>query len=166
MSPSTSPEPGTGGAEIGAPLPIPASVRGLFETSDLEGRFGLAYELVTVDEDGWPRVAMLSHGEIESTSDSIRVALWSGTTTGKNLAAGRPALLSVVSDGSVCYLSGRARRLRSGSGLDAFEVIIERVRMDSHEGFRVRSPITYDAEDGDRSAAVAQWRRQLEILHD
>ncbi|MGH8913607.1 MAG: hypothetical protein ACRDZM_03730 [Acidimicrobiia bacterium] len=145
-------------------MPIPAEVRDLFETDDLEGRFGLAYELATVDEDGWPRIAMLSHGEITTTADSVRLVLWGGSSTGKNLASGRPALLSVVSEGLVCYLSGRARHLRSASGLDAFELTVERVRIDTHQGFPVRSPIRFEAEDGDRSAAVEEWRRQLGLL--
>lgn len=147
-------------------MAVPERVRQLFETSDLEQRFGLAYELATVDEDGWPRVAMLSHGEIRTAPESIRLLLWSGTTTGRNLAAGRPALLSVVAPGFVCYLSGRSRLLRSGSGLDAFEMSVGRVRLDSHEGLPVRSPIMFEADDGDRGAVVAEWRRQLEILGD
>ena len=165
MSPSTSPEQSSRAVESGSPLPVPPEVRALFETDDLLDRFGLAYELATVDEDGWPRIAMLSHGEIESSRASIRLALWAGSTTGKNLAAGRPAILSVVREGSVCYLSGRAKKLRSVPGLDAFEMIVERVRLDSHEGFQVRSPIMFDVEHGDRGAALAEWRRQLEILH-
>jgi hypothetical protein len=159
MSPTTSPESGPEG-----PLPIPDEVRQLFESSDLEDRFGLAYELATVDEDGWPRVAMLSHGEIATTPDAVQFVLWSGTSTGANLASGRPALLSVVAEGLVCYLSGRARRLRSDSGLDAFEMAVERVRIDSHEGFEVRSPIRFEAEEVDRASAISEWRRQLDVL--
>lgn len=159
MSPTTSPDPGPG-----APVPIPDQVRQLFESGDLEDRFGLAYELATVDDDGWPRVAMLSHGEIATGSHAVQFVLWSGTSTGANLASGRPALLSVVAEGLVCYLSGRARRLNSDSGLDAFEMAVERVRVDSHEGFEVRSPIRFEAEEVDRATAILEWRRQLDLL--
>jgi len=167
MSPTTSPEPG-GGEQVtaGLAVPVPRDVRSLFEEADLEARFGLAYELVTVDEDGWPRIAMLSHGEIETTPDSVRFVLWLGSTTGENLAAGRPALLSVVSDGFVCYLLGRALPLRSTSEYSCFEMSVERVRMDAHEGFPVRSPITFGIEGRNRNDAVSEWRRQLEALHD
>lgn len=167
MSPTTSPEPGGGETATGGRgVPVPVDVRTLFEGADLEARFGLAYELVTVDEDGWPRIAMLSHGEIVTTPDSVRFVLWSGSTTGKNLAAGRPALLSVVGDGLVCYLSGRALSLRSTSEFDSFEMSVARVRMDAHEGFSVRSPITFGIEGGNRGDALSEWRRQLEVLND
>jgi hypothetical protein len=162
MSSTTSPDPERSQTDA---LPVPDEVRELFDTSDLEDRFGLAYELATVDEDGWPRIAMLSHGEIVTRSHSVLFVLWSGTTTGKNLASGRPATLSVVADDLVCYLSGRARLLRSGSRLDAFEMMLERARVDSHEGFAVRSPVRFEAEDGDVAAAVSGWRKQLSILH-
>jgi hypothetical protein len=162
MSPTTSPDPERSQRD---PLPVPEEIRTLFETPDLSDRFGLAYELATVDEDGWPRIAMLSHGEIVTSSHSVLFVLWSGTTTGENLSSGRPAMLSVVADALVCYLSGRARLLRSESGLDAFEMLLERVRVDSHEGFVVRAPVRFEAEDGDVAAAVSDWRRQLSILH-
>jgi hypothetical protein len=147
-------------------VPVPEPVRALFEGEDLEERFGLAYELATVDEDGWPRVAMLSHGEIVTTAESVRFVLWAGSTTGKNLGSGRPALLSVVSEGFVFYLSGHARILRSGSEFDSFEMSLEKVRSDAHEGFKVLAPITFGLESGDRGDALSEWRRQLERLRD
>jgi hypothetical protein len=101
-----------------------------------------AFLLVTTDEDGSPRISMLSVGELLVHDErTLRVALWPGTRTAGNLGRGGTALLADVSPGSVTATVARA---------------------DAHAGMPVTSGITFRAEDPGQ--AVASWRRQRELL--
>lgn len=141
----------------------PEQVLELFQHNLFEERFGRAYELVTVDEDGRPRVAMLSHGEILTVNDRLRIGLWPGSQTSINLKEGRPFLLSVVAPGSVWYLMGKASSLPQNGNLARFELRIEEARSDRHVGFSVVGPITFKADD-DMDQAISDWNRQHEML--
>ncbi|MPZ87458.1 MAG: pyridoxamine 5'-phosphate oxidase family protein [Nitriliruptorales bacterium] len=85
-----------------------ASVHDLLE--GLIGRSGVeaartadaldALELITVDEDGWPHVALLSAGEIlPTTGDQLALCLWPRSSTSRNLARQGRALLYVATRG-------------------------------------------------------------------
>jgi hypothetical protein len=139
----------------------------VFDGSALDAQVGVAYPLVTVDEPGTPRLAMLSAGELLSAGNrAIRIAMWPDTSTGANLAAGREALLCIVQPGSVRYVRGHARRLVSPPGvvLECFELTVTAVESDSHEGMPVATPITFDTVDPSRPEVLAAWRTQLAAL--
>lgn len=142
---------------------LPDDIAALFDGANLEEKFGLAYELVTVDGTGRPRVAMLSHGEILAVDGELRLALWPGSTTSANLADGRPYLLSVVQPGSVQYLLGTAERLPGDAPLACFSLTVDEVREDQHAGYPVKAPITYE---GRRSLdeTLSDWRTQHDML--
>jgi hypothetical protein len=64
-------------------------------------REGPALLLLSTDDDGWPRQAMLSLGEIVVLdAEHLRLALWPGSTTTHNLCARGQATLTTVMDGS------------------------------------------------------------------
>lgn len=151
-----------------APDQLPQRVQELFDGEDLADDFGLAYELATVDDDGWPRVAMLSHGEILAVDPQrLRFALWTNTNTGKNLTSGRPGLLSVVTPGFVCYIGGHAKTLSRDDGMDLFELEVEKVRTDQHKGLPVVSPITFTSEDEETSRQILDlWRKQVDTMRN
>lgn len=142
---------------------LPEAVQRLFDGTNLDDRFGLAYELATVDPTGRPRMAMLSHGEILVVDGTLRLALWSGSKTSTNLADGRTCLLSVVVPGSVWYILGHARSIPGEASLACFELELEEVRTDSHAGYPVTGPITYEAERN-QSQAISDWKLQHEML--
>lgn len=144
---------------------LPVVVKELFDGERAFECFGLAYELVTIDSDGRPRIAMLSHGEILTVDERLRFALWANTNTGKNLAAQRPCMLSVVDTGFVCYLAGHARKLWTAEGIDVFELAPDSVRVDEHEGLPVTHAIRFEAEDDATTQVVfAQWRTQIATM--
>jgi hypothetical protein len=142
---------------------LPEEVQQLFDGTSLEERFGLAYELATVDSNGQPRIAMLSHGEVLIVDGRLRMALWPGSKTSANLAGGRSCLLSIVVPGSVWYLLGHARSLPGDAPLACFELAVEEVRADRHTGYPVTGPITYKTE-GELSDAISDWRVQHDML--
>ncbi|MGH3763419.1 hypothetical protein [Actinophytocola sp.] len=146
---------------------IPEVVAATFDGADLAGKLGLGFVLVTVDPDGLVRPCMVSAGELlVLDSRTIRLGLWSGSSTSRNLAAGSPVLFCHVAAGAVYYLRGRARTLRAdpAAGLDCFELRVERVETDSHEGLPVTSGITFTVVDPDPPAVLAMWERQLDVI--
>jgi hypothetical protein len=146
---------------------LPADLVGLFDGTGLDGRVGVAYPLVTVDEAGTPRLSMLSAGELLATDDrTIRVAMWPNTRTGGNLASGRAALLCVVEPDSVRYVRGSAVRLvpPPDATVECFALRVTAVESDSHEGMPVATPITFTAVTPGRDEVLAGWAVVLATL--
>jgi hypothetical protein len=146
---------------------LPPDLRSALDGTDLEARVGLAYPLVTVDEQGTPRFSMLSAGELLAIGDTtIRIGMWPDTRTGANLAAGREALLCAVAPGSVRYVRGRAVRLTppDDAGLECFELTVHTVESDSHDGMPVTSGITFETVSPSRAEVLAGWRTTLAAL--
>jgi hypothetical protein len=81
---------------------VPRPVSDLLDGAlDAPGAVGFTMLLVTVRADAWPHVAMISLGEVVAAGeDRILFALWPGSTTTANLAAGRRASLLAVVGGS------------------------------------------------------------------
>jgi hypothetical protein len=145
---------------------LPETVLRAFDGNDLEAKLGPAHLLVTVDPDGSPRPCMLSAGELLATDDRrLRVLLWAGTGTCRNLAAGGPVLLCYVEGSEVVYVKGDPRPLpRQGrGGLERFEIQVRVVETDRHAGLPVTGGITFGV-DGDPAAVARGWERQLAAL--
>jgi hypothetical protein len=126
-----------------------------------------AFLLVTSDDDGAPRVSMVSAGELlVHGTRTLRLALWPGTHTARNLARGGAVLLGAVSPDSVTYVLAEPVRLALPDpvGLECFELTVTEVRADVHVGMPVTSGITFRAEEPERVTAVETWRRQRALL--
>jgi hypothetical protein len=146
---------------------LPREVLEAFDGRDLERKIGPAYLLVTADEDGTPRPCMLSAGEILALDDRrLRVALWAGTRTARNLSRGGSALLCFVAPGTVLYVRGTPRPLPAagGSDLERFEIAVSSVESDLHPGMPVTHGIGFAVEGRDPSEVVRAWRAQIEGL--
>ena len=146
---------------------LPGEVLDAFDGRDLEQKIGRAYLLVTVDDDGTPRPCMLSAGEVLVPDDRhIRVMLWPGTTTSKNLARGERALFCYIAPGTVIYAKGPARSLGPGPGskLERFELEVDTVESDIHQGMPVKETVVFEVATMDPSKVASEWARQLEIL--
>jgi hypothetical protein len=64
-----------------------------------------AYPLVTVDEDGWPHVALLSWGELLPKGDThVMLALWPASSTRRNLERTGRAVLDIAGEGGVLHV--------------------------------------------------------------
>jgi len=146
---------------------LPAAILTAFDGEDLEAKIGLAYLLVTVDPDGAPRPCMLSAGEILAVDDRrLRLALWPGTNTSRNLEAGRPALLCFAAPDTVLYVRGHPRALGASesTGLERFEIEVTSVQSDVHAGMPVTQTISFSIGASDPAEVAAGWRRQLTDL--
>lgn len=146
---------------------LPPDILNAFDGDNIKEKIGLAYLLVTTDEDGTPRPCMLSAGEILAPDDRhLRVALWPGTTTSKNLARGSRVLFCYIAPGVVLYVKGQAAPLGPGpdSKLERFEITSEAVESDIHQGMPVKETVLFSIEDADTTKIAAEWGHQLEAL--
>lgn len=145
---------------------LPSDVCATFDGEDLASKIGAAYLLLTTDADMAPRPCMLSVGEILVTSaETFRLAVWADTSTGGNLASGRPVVLCLVEPGTVRYIRGTPRKLPPASNeFDRYEVAVESVSADAHEGLPVTSGITYACAGVSSDELLTVWRRQIRDL--
>jgi hypothetical protein len=146
---------------------LPEEVVEAFDGDNIEEKIGRAYLLVTADEDGTPRPCMLSAGEILVPDDRhIRVMLWPNTNTSRNLARGGRVLFCYIAPRAVIYAKGWAKSLGPGpeSKLERFELRIDAVESDVHQGMPVKETVVFEVEGMDTSKVASEWRRQLEIL--
>jgi hypothetical protein len=148
---------------------LPEEITSAFDGRDLESKIGPAHLLVTVDEDGTPRPCMLSAGEVLATADDrLRVILWTGSTTCRNLARGGAVLFCYVVGSDLYYVKGVPTALpqASSSKLERFEIAVQAVESDKHEGMPVTAGITFGIGDLDAAKVAAGWERQLAALRE
>ncbi len=146
---------------------LPAACMAAFDGRDLEHKFGDAYLLLTTDPDGTPRPCMLSAGEILAPNErTMRLALWSGSHTAANLARGMRAVICFVAPRTVLYIKGMPHRLalRPELGLEYFEVQVERVDSDAHEGMPVSQGIRFTSEAEPIAVVLKAWQKTLKEL--
>src|SRR5579884_450685 len=100
-----------------APVPrslgnqLPSNLLSLFDGSDLAGRLGHTFLLLTTDAEGWPHLAMLSVGEVLAADPhTLQAALWTSSSATANLAREGRALLALVEGNAAYYLRVRAQR--------------------------------------------------------
>lgn len=145
---------------------LPAEIQQFFDGTELAGKIGVGFLLVTVDADGAPRPCMLSAGEVLVPGPrEIRVALWAGTSTAANLRRGSAVLFCFVTGRTVLYVAGRPRPLaqEAPEDLKCFAVEVREVRDDLHPGMPVTSGITFEVEL-ERDEVLTGWERQLAAL--
>lgn len=137
-------------------------MRYLLEIEPLEDAEGLTLLLLTVGDQGWPHLAMLSVGELVVVgATSLRVALWPGSTASKNLTPRGCATLALVHDGVsfTCRLSawsiGTLDMPEAGS-LSAFEANVEETRADSAPYAVLESGVRFRLLD--RRRTLTRWR--------
>jgi len=146
---------------------LPEGLRRQLDGADLEAKVGETFLLLTVDEDGFPRVALLSAGEIVAVSErELRLALWPGTTTSGSLARDGRATLAAFGEGAAFYVRLRARALDAlggaGGELTAFAARVEAVREDRVDYARITHGVGFEL--GDRESVLPRWRATVEAL--
>jgi hypothetical protein len=146
---------------------LPDEILRAFDGEQLQEKVGPAYLLVTTDDDGTPRPCMLSAGEVLAVDNRhIRVALWPGTTTARNLARGGRTLFCFVAPRLVYYAKGSSTALGRGgdSKLERFQIEIDAVESDIHQGMPVKNTIQFELESLDPTTVAGQWRHQIDAL--
>ena len=145
-----------------AGVALPDGVRELLDGTDLERAARLTVQLLTVDEAGWPRVALLSAGELLATGPrDLRLALWSSSRTTANLGRTGRATLALVHGGAGWYFRCAARRdpdltLPDGQRLASFALTVEEALEDAVPDAELTSGIEFRLAEPD--ATLAGWR--------
>src|SRR5438270_9413242 len=84
---------------------LPDDLRQMLDGSNLAAREGLTFLLVTIDDAGWPHLAMLSVGELLAVdSRTLHAGLWLHSSTSKNLSLNGRAMLTIVANGNGYYV--------------------------------------------------------------
>jgi hypothetical protein len=145
---------------------LPDGVAALLDGRDLAARVGFTMQLLTVDEGGWPRVALLSVGEVVALDAAhLRLALWPGSHTTDNLTRTGRGLLAFVHGGSSHTVLIEARRTADLAGPNVratFDADVVEVRSDEVPYARLTGGITFDLPDPD--SVVARWRATVGAL--
>jgi hypothetical protein len=136
---------------------------------DLEARVGLTIVLASVDDAGFPHLALLSYGEVLAVSPrELRVIIWRTGSTARHLRERGGACLALVEPERVIYVKARARHLgpalEGATPLDGFTLDIVQVLADEEAGTEMTSAATYRYTDRGAEQLVAGWQRQLAAL--
>jgi len=151
---------------VGTELPGP--LQRLLGGADLERASGLTVLLLTVDGAGWPRVAMLSAGEVLATAPrAIRLALWPDSSSAANLARAGRGTLALVEGGAGWYVRCRASRdgdllLPGERRLASFALAVEEVLEDVVPYAELTGGIEFRLTEPDR--ALAAWRATVAAM--
>lgn len=151
---------------------LPERLVPIFDGSQMDAHLSKVFLLITVDERGWPYVAMLSLLELIAVDHSnLRVAPWSNSTTTANMRRNGKVNLIVVDTEMAYYIQGTATELAPElagfPGMAMMNIRIDAVLEDKaldYEGAaRVTTGIRFENPDMD-AAYIARGRAILDAL--
>lgn len=139
----------------------------MLDGEDPAAHEGQTFLLVTAPPDAWPHVAMLSVGEVFAPGeDEIRLALWPGSQTTKNLTAEGRGLLMVIASGAAYYVRLRCRRLADASVREkpraVFSGQVDEVLQDVVDYAEITSGIRFRLPDRER--VLAAWAESVAMM--
>jgi hypothetical protein len=147
---------------------LPDSITELLDGQHVESNMGAAFECLSVTETGWPYVAMISVGELVATGQSsLRLAIWSTSTTTRNLGRDGRCVLSLVDAGigyqirCEAFPAGVASQ-NEGPDLAVFDLSVADVLEDHAPYATLTSGITYQLHQP--NAVLERWKRTIEML--
>src|SRR5579875_611461 len=146
---------------------IPEECLRAFDGTGLEEKFGEAHLLVSTDDDGTPRMCMLSAGEIFAAGPKLlRVGLWPNSRTLNNLKKGKRVLFCFIRPQLVLYLKGTPRYIGFDpqDGVERVEIVIDSAESDEHPGMPVTHGIGFSCDREARSAILEHWNKVLAAL--
>ncbi len=145
---------------------LPSAITDLLDGVDPGKHVGFTIQLVTADPQGWPRVALLSAGEVVAVDPMrLRIALWPESHTTENLARVGQATLTFVFDNAAYSVRLRVCRGEDISApihLAVFDGRVVEVRRDVASYAVLESGISFRLVD--ESSVVDRWRTTTEEL--
>jgi hypothetical protein len=147
---------------------VPEPLRRRLDGRRPTAQVGFTVLLLTVSPEGWPRVAMLSPGEVLARRRTLRLALWPQSATTANLARTRRCTVAAVAAGSGWYLLCAAHPFGhlevSQRRLAAFQLRVEQVLEDRVPYAELTGGIRYRLSDPERVVPV--WEETLAALRE
>lgn len=139
----------------------------LLDGRHLASKVGQTFLLSTCDSDGWPRLALLSVGEVLALpTGQLRIATYSASQTTRRMAETRRCLLVFVVAGTVQKLRLEIDALdlpaEEGLPLRAFVGTVLSREEDRVGYATVVRGVEYEL--GDEETVLQRWRRQLAWL--
>lgn len=146
---------------------MPPDLQRLLDGSDMTGGVGFTIQLVTVEAAGWPRIALLSVGEVLAPDEStLCLALWPGTTTTRELTRTGQATLACVIDGAAYSIHTHFERgedLTTGATQHAyFAGRIDECLVDEVSYARLTTGVAFELPDPD--SVVPRWEATIESV--
>jgi len=134
---------------------------------NLEGKQHEAMQLLTVSPEGWAHQAMVSVGEVVALGlDRIRLALWPGTQTSRNMHHTGKAGLVLVLNGELIHIKLEVEPLpplkNARHPRDRFEAKVTQVKVDQAPYAVLTSGITFELKNVDEG--VSRWKETVEEL--
>ena len=144
---------------------MPYAIVEFLNGKDFERKASQALHLSTVDEDGWPREAMLSAGEM-LTLDASEVAMlpYQSSNTWRNLARDGRLTLTLLLDHGLCVMHLRGTAKKQEGQYRYFTAVVEDIRQHRSHYADVVSGVTFRLHDP--TAVLARWSRQIECSGD
>jgi len=154
------------------PPSLPDRLFHLLHGEHLQENLNKVALLVTVDEKGWPYVAILSYLEtIAPDRGNLRLAPWNNSTTTANLRRNGKATLVVIEEEMAYYIQGTATEL--ASELEGFadmakinvriESILEDKALDYEGSARITAGIRFESPVLD-AASIERGQQVLAAL--
>lgn len=147
---------------------LSAALRERLDGERLEDKVGLTVLLLTIDVDGWPRVAMLSAGEVLAAGPrTVRLALWPASSSTANLTRDGRCTLAMIHGGSGWYvrcagIRGPDLKTRQGRALAFFELTVREVLEDAVAYARLVAGIRFELPD--REPVLEAWRQAVAAM--
>jgi len=142
---------------------LPEAVQHLLDGTGLADKIGTTLQLVVSDDEGWPRVASLSVGEVLATgAETILLTMYDSSRTTRALTERARGLLVLVDEGAIVKVELEASVAGSAEGRTIFRCRVAGVERDEVAYARVTHGIEFELLDG--AAATARWAKQLDQL--
>ena len=143
---------------------LPAELREFLDGQRLAAKTNDVIELLTVGEEGWPHVALLSVGEVLAASDTeVRLALWPDSQTTANLRRTSRATMTCVRAGAGFYVELEAQAVPGlVQELAAFRCSVSGVLVDRADYADLTSGMTFSLKDP--AAVLPRWSRVVAAL--
>ncbi len=143
----------------------PPAVVSLFDGTALERHADFAASLLVATDDGQLRTTLLSVGEIYARDPrTLLLALWPQSRAARALAQRRAAALTLVADGAFYQAQLDVAPLEGTfGGLAGFAATIAHGDAQRVGYARLATGVTF-ALEGERTAVLARWQRQVEHL--
>jgi hypothetical protein len=144
----------------------------LLNGAQLDDHLNQVILLITLDERGWPYVAILSYLEIVAPDrENIRLAPWNNSTTTANLRRNPNVTLVIVEAGMACYIQGTAveieRAMPGFASMAKINVkivsILEDKALDYEGSASISTGVRFENPQMDR-AYIERGRKVLESL--